>query len=223
MRRTFIPLLQRETSRLLPSAAGGLWIFCKAIYTLLFRRYSRSCQPLTQSNYLWCQILYGTPHQSQRVSFITVLGYDKRRTETQKSFCLFFFVCGALFFFFFFFSGWISIRNNYRPKTRIDLGKLDPGCPHSKSRNIFFFFSCPSGNFSCAAHLSDAQQSSCNWCSHFICPRGCAWERPDAFFFFFKHHFFFQEKVHAACFSLSPRQTLMSIHSRRDKLASPHP
>lgn len=139
MRRTFIPLLQRKASAFSCQVLlEDFWSFCKAIYTLLLRRYSNSCPPFTPRNYLRCQILYVTPHQSVRVSFITLLGYDKRWTETQKSFCLVFFLwvwwCPI-----FFPSGWISICNNHLPKTSIPLGKLDPGCRHSKSGSALFF------------------------------------------------------------------------------------
>lgn len=90
----YTPVAEKGIRLFLPSAAGGLWIFCEAIYTLLFRRYSHCCQPFTQCNYLQRQMLYVTPHQS-------VCG-SASWTETQKSFvvvCLFFlWGCVVLFY-----------------------------------------------------------------------------------------------------------------------------
>lgn len=139
MRRTFIPLLQRKASAFSCQVLQeDFWIFRKAIYTLLFRRYSHSCQPFTQRNYLRRQILYVTPHQSVRVSFITVLGYDKRWTETQKSFCLFFF---CVWWCPIFFLLWLNLHMQQpSSKNKHPSWKIRPWMPTLKICKRFFFF-----------------------------------------------------------------------------------
>lgn len=66
------------------------------------------------------------------------LAMTRGEQKLRNRFACFFFVCGGVQFFFP--SGWISICNNHLPKTSIPLGKLDPGCRHSKSGSALFFF-----------------------------------------------------------------------------------